>query len=190
MQRLDWYPWHWKNWRLSEARELMSATERGIYRELLDVCWANGSFALDIPRLARSCGATEQELADAWPLLQTWFEQRSDGRWFNANMAVITQEQADKHATMLARAKKGGSATKAKWQGRKKDSSIASSIASSVQKERKIERSFYESSTTPLPLEEGGRVLCNCGGASRKSGIHSPSCAHAPGWVSGGDLRG
>jgi uncharacterized protein YdaU (DUF1376 family) len=182
MNSLDWYPWHWKDWRLSDAYAHMDPHHRGIYRDLLDECWKSGAFALDFKALARVCGATLEAIQEAWPVVSPWFEQRPDGLWYNPNMADVRERQVAKHERLTDRASKGGQATKRKWQRKTKayDIAIAKAISLplSVEKERETERLSIESGVGS-PVAVGAapafpRQSCpTCGG---RKGVHSPFC--------------
>lgn len=43
--RLASYPWYVEDWLNSETRLSMTLTERAIYRDLLDICWRDGSLS-------------------------------------------------------------------------------------------------------------------------------------------------
>jgi uncharacterized protein YdaU (DUF1376 family) len=70
---LPYYRWYWRDWRGSRGVQKMTATERGIYRELLDEQWRVGHLVNDPEWLAEAAMCTEQELANAWQVLSKCF---------------------------------------------------------------------------------------------------------------------
>ena len=107
---LEWFPWYWKDWRLSGAYRRLSGTERGIYRELLDECWAEDGFTLDPPALARLCAVSEAEFRAAWARLVPQFKQTAGGIFYNAQMQKIKVAQVGKREALAERGRKGGHA--------------------------------------------------------------------------------
>ncbi len=59
--KLHSYPWYPDDWRSSETRLGMNLEERGIYRELLDHCWIEGSLPVDDRKLKLIAGASDDE---------------------------------------------------------------------------------------------------------------------------------
>ena len=49
--RLVSYPWYFEDWLCSETSAAMTLAERGLYRELLDLCWYHGSLPTDLHTL-------------------------------------------------------------------------------------------------------------------------------------------
>lgn len=41
-EALPYYRWHWRDYRANRKVQRMTYIERGLYRELLDECWAEG----------------------------------------------------------------------------------------------------------------------------------------------------
>lgn len=112
MNTLDWYPWYWKNWRLSEARETMNGVERGIYRELLDYCWSDGSIPDDVAAIARLTKHDEATIQAAWATVGKWFIRGADGRLYNAQMTEVRAKQEARYHGLQKRGKKGA---KKRW---------------------------------------------------------------------------
>lgn len=106
--RLEWYPWYWKDWRLSQMRVALDAEHRGVYRELLDECFAEGSFPLDFQLLGRLCALPAERIEAIWPAIRHKFEQRPDGRWNSPNMSRVFNEQKMKHDARVQGGRKGG----------------------------------------------------------------------------------
>ncbi len=51
----------------------MSYIEKGLYRELLDECWAEGFIPSDLEKLADICGCPVEVMANAWQVLSKCF---------------------------------------------------------------------------------------------------------------------
>jgi hypothetical protein len=96
---------------------------------------------------------------------------------------VGRERQVAKHEHLSERASKGGQATKRKWERKTKAYgkaiAIASSLPTSVQRERERERLSIESALRrPLALEgatfaTAGTVCVQCDG---RRGLHAPEC--------------
>lgn len=67
------YEWSINRWRTSETRTQLSMAGRGIYRELLDLCYAQGSISKDFRVLAAQVGCDPVELEQIWPLIRRHF---------------------------------------------------------------------------------------------------------------------
>ena len=48
----------------------MTYVERGLYRELLDECWAEGFIPTEMQDLADICDCPVDVMRDAWPRLE------------------------------------------------------------------------------------------------------------------------
>lgn len=73
------YPFYVGDWRQSEAATAMTSEQRGIYRELLDQCWMEGSLPADEVVLRRFARAEIPEWKRSWPVVRREFFE-SDGR--------------------------------------------------------------------------------------------------------------
>jgi len=79
------YPWYINNWLGSETRMRLSPLARGVYRELLDHCWKNGSLPKNAEVLAGMAAIPLKEFKKVWPeLLQLFIEK--DDRFHNATV--------------------------------------------------------------------------------------------------------
>lgn len=61
---LSSYPWYIADWRNSETRLSLTLLQRGLYRELLDYCYLEGSLPDDRKRLLQIAGVTYESEAD------------------------------------------------------------------------------------------------------------------------------
>lgn len=64
------YPWYMDDWLLSRSRAEMSLPERGLYRDVLDLCYRDGSVPDDPQLLCRMIGADRREFDAAWPAVR------------------------------------------------------------------------------------------------------------------------
>jgi len=86
----------------------MSYIERGLYRELLDECWAEGSIPSGIFELADLCNCPEQVLADAWQKLGKCFADAGNGRLINLRLDEERTETDRNRAAKALAGKAGG----------------------------------------------------------------------------------
>lgn len=77
---IHFYEWFVSRWIGSSAHDELDACGRGIYREMLDTCYIQGSVTADIEVLSRKCAATASELAARWPTISRNFTADQDGR--------------------------------------------------------------------------------------------------------------
>jgi uncharacterized protein YdaU (DUF1376 family) len=70
---LAYYHWSILRWMTSDTRNLLDATGIGIYRELLDRCYAQGSIPAEPELQARISKCTLDQLSAVWPLIKSNF---------------------------------------------------------------------------------------------------------------------
>jgi uncharacterized protein YdaU (DUF1376 family) len=70
---LPYYPWFVKDFRANRKVQRMNYVERGLYRELLDECWEEGSIPDDPLRLAEMCNCPPGVMVEAWPKIRACF---------------------------------------------------------------------------------------------------------------------
>lgn len=108
------YPWYPADWRGSKAVMLMNAAERGIYRELLDYCWQDGSIPNDEVMLMKMARCTPAEWRKAWPVVAREFPL-IDGVRRNPKVDERRPGLVDWHASR----KRGGAIGNAKRWGKR-----------------------------------------------------------------------
>lgn len=111
LEPLGYYKWHWQTWRANRRVQRMSYIERGLYRELLDECWAEGFIPDDIERLADICGCPVEVMANAWQMLSKCFANAGNGFLYNER---LEQERTDMDRTRANRARAGAAGGRAK----------------------------------------------------------------------------
>lgn len=108
---LGYYKWHWQTWRANRKVQRMNYIERGLYRDLLDECWAEGFIPDDIEKLADICGCPVDVLANAWQVLSKCFANAGNGFLYNER---LEQERTDMDKTRANRARAGAAGGRAK----------------------------------------------------------------------------
>lgn len=78
------YSWFISDWTQSEKVASMTLEERGLYRELLDLCYAQGSITTDEATLQKLARCGPKEFKRAWPKVKQCFTLHDDGRLHNA----------------------------------------------------------------------------------------------------------
>lgn len=68
------YEWSVSRWISSETRLALDPAGRGIYRDLLDLCYMTGSIPSDIGLLCRLTNCTPEEMEATWPVIKKHFE--------------------------------------------------------------------------------------------------------------------
>jgi uncharacterized protein YdaU (DUF1376 family) len=104
---LPYYKWFWQDWRANRKIQRMSYIERGLYRELLDECWVEGSIPDDINELADICGCPIDVMADAWQVLSSCFVL-VDGVFINEKLHSLRTEKDMERLKKAENGKKGG----------------------------------------------------------------------------------
>lgn len=72
------YPWYIADWRESETRIRLSLAERGLYREMLDYCYLEGSVPTDPMQLSRITCCSVVDIKRHLPVVASLFTLESD----------------------------------------------------------------------------------------------------------------
>jgi hypothetical protein len=70
---VHFYEWSVSRWVTSSTRDRLDSSGRGIFRELLDLCFTQGGFPYDVRLLAVKCACTEAEFERVWPVIEKHF---------------------------------------------------------------------------------------------------------------------
>lgn len=70
---MPYYPWFVKDFRANRKVQRMNYVERGLYRELLDECWEEGTIPDDPLKLAEICNCPPGVMVEAWPKIRPCF---------------------------------------------------------------------------------------------------------------------
>jgi hypothetical protein len=101
MKRLpkDLHYWTWRGsvWAASETRAILDATGRGIYRELLDICYLQGSFTspdVDLDGICLRLACTIDQFKVVWPKIRRHFQvsKNDPERLENAQANLVRRE--------------------------------------------------------------------------------------------------
>jgi len=93
LENLSYYEWSVTRWITSRAYEELDATGRGIYREMLDCCYIQGSVSSEPAILERRCACTTEELQRYWPIIEPHFyRDRQTGRLRNKHADKFREE--------------------------------------------------------------------------------------------------
>lgn len=82
---ISFYEWRIIAWRTSDTYLKLDSSGRGIYRDLLDQCYAQGDFEFDESLICALCNCSKESLTEQWPKMQKNFPKRRNGRHFNAH---------------------------------------------------------------------------------------------------------
>lgn len=159
------YQWHVLDARGDEIFMLMSYEQRGVYRELLDQQWLEGSLPANPEHLAAMLHISPARFAKVWPLISTKFRARDDGRLVNDRMEKYRRELSDFVDTQAINGAKGAAA---RW-GRHSaamDSPMAKNASVSV-------------SVTKTDLFVGGSTLSPDRSTTRPPALNGPHTRHA-----------
>jgi hypothetical protein len=104
---LPFYKWFWQEYRANRKVQRMGYVARGLYRELLDECWAEGSIPDDLETLADICGCPVAVMETEWQLLKGCFISK-DGRLINGKLHSVRTEEDAARVAMSEGGRKGG----------------------------------------------------------------------------------
>jgi len=91
---IHFYEWYISRWQTSDAHDELDAAGRGIYREMLDVCYAQGSVTSDAAILCRRCACTSEELESRWAVIRRHFQahKKDKGKLVNAHANLVRRD--------------------------------------------------------------------------------------------------
>jgi hypothetical protein len=105
-----YYEWRAATWFGSKTRLQLDSSGRGIYRELLDLCYAQGNCPRDPDLQATFCGCTRDEIERVWPLIKRhFFVSKHDPEMLENKVANVFRRSFFKfHARQKQNGKNGG----------------------------------------------------------------------------------
>jgi uncharacterized protein YdaU (DUF1376 family) len=89
---LSYYKWFVRDYRANRKVQRMSYVARGLYRDLLDEQWLDGSLPEDLTALADICGCSVKVMEKYWPEIAPCFDL-VDGRLINPKLETMRTEQ-------------------------------------------------------------------------------------------------
>ena len=108
LEALPYYFWHWRDHRANRKVQRMTYVERGLYRELLDECWAEGFIPDDLDALAEICGCPKHVMEKSWPRVRACFVEASPGTLINPRMDRERTEKDTERASKAIAGARGG----------------------------------------------------------------------------------
>lgn len=98
--RFPWYPHYVADWRLSRAVRQMSYEQRGMYRELMDVAWGDGTVEPclmdDDGWIAKELGVVASRWKKVGPAIRACWESR-DGKLYSPRLSKAWEIQRAKY---------------------------------------------------------------------------------------------
>jgi len=135
---LTWHKWFHSWWLFSSSRLEMTAAERGVYRDCLDFCYAEGSIPADPETLRRLLQVTPEEFQAAWPKVSKRFVPNPDDptRLINLRADEVIGQTAKYVNARSQAGKKSGAARR----GTNADQTMNTPGTKIEQKKERIER--------------------------------------------------
>lgn len=173
---LPYYRWFWQDWRANRTVSRMTYIERGLYRELLDECWAEGSVPDSMDAMAEICGCPVDVMASAWQVLSKCF-RLIDGRWHNDKLDSVRTEKDAERVKRQSAGRLGGI---------RKSLNAIESVASAKQvldvaSVCHIEEKRREENKTPLTPLSGGNPV---GQKPKRKARAKSEALHLSDWLS------
>jgi uncharacterized protein YdaU (DUF1376 family) len=85
-EALSYYKWLWRDFRANRKVQRMGYIAKGLYRELLDEAWSEGSIPTDMETLADICGCPVEVMTEAWPRIAPCWVDNGHGRLVNEKL--------------------------------------------------------------------------------------------------------
>ncbi len=86
----------------------MGYVARGLYRELLDEAWMEGSLPNDMDALAEICGCPVETMTEEWKRIVPCWELNTHGRWTNDKLEAQRTEQDASRVAKVRAGRMGG----------------------------------------------------------------------------------
>jgi hypothetical protein len=94
---INYYEWSVIRWLASDTRAMLDPAGRGIYREIIDLCYTQGSIPKDLELLARKVDCTEEQMRRVWPIIEKHFRADKKDKSVLVNHAINTRRNAIIH---------------------------------------------------------------------------------------------
>jgi len=179
LKPLPYYRWYPTDYRASRNANRLDHVGRGIYRELLDECWAEGVIPDDIEALADIARCPVGIMAELWPAIRKMFRptEGMDGMFLVNRRLEIERSESDQERIRKALGgRKGGlaKATNAKQNLAELSSASRPLASSSISSSEQSKAVAFSAPIDALALMARADALCPfCGGAN---GTHEPTC--------------
>lgn len=162
---LPYYRWYWRDFRSSRAVQKLHYVARGLYRELLDECWARGFMPNDLAKLAELCDCPVPIMEKHWPSLEQFFVDDGDGLLLNERLENERSESDKLRVKKVLAGKRSGETRRSKGtqsntdeqnrtdvQGTRTETNTLLSSSSSSSKQSKSSSNENSSSNDVLPF--------------------------------------
>jgi hypothetical protein len=136
-------PFDCQRWWTSPSRAAMSLTARGLYREMLDYQWMEGSVPDDPKIVAALLGRPESEIGPVWEQVRGQFSRLKNGTLRNRRMEQIRGVKIGLHSVCIDNKKK---AANVRWSNERRKHARALQTDAN---DRTIERKNEEDPPTP-----------------------------------------
>lgn len=105
---VHFYEWSVPRWALSKTRMKLDATGIGVFRELLDLCYAQGSCPRDPDLLAAHSKCTRAEFDRVWPVIKKHFHvSKHDSESLENDVATVFRRNYFKFVAKQRKNRKG-----------------------------------------------------------------------------------
>lgn len=136
-------------WATSETRDRLDAAGRGIYRELLDQCYAQGKIPDDQEWACRRCACTLEQYEKAWIVIARHFP-KIDGSEYRRNL--FADMMRDEFFSYIQRQRKSGKSRADKAKQFKEMRSTGSAVAQRVLKNSAANTIQYNTTQVVKPF--------------------------------------
>ena len=90
---IHFYEWRIGAWAISETRDRLDSSGRGIYRELLDHCYGQGKIPDDPEWICRRCACTQEQYEKAWKVIARHFPKIEGTEYrYNVHSDIVRGE--------------------------------------------------------------------------------------------------
>jgi hypothetical protein len=104
---IHFYEWSVIRWLTSDTRAKLDPAGRGIFRELLDLCYTQGSIPKDPDLICRKTDCTEEQYRRSWPVMEHHFRQHPHDENLLVNDAACVYRK--QYFSYLVHQKRNGS---------------------------------------------------------------------------------
>lgn len=156
------YPMYVADWVRSETRIKLSSAGRGMFRELLDYCWIEGSLPNDVRALRSISGGTDKEFALEWPIMERCFDVMGD----RLHHWKVDEKRPELVAHKQQRSIAGRASVEARRQRKlnERSTSVQTDTTVSLKPSLSVSVSTSVSGNSPTPLSLPGKwteMLCD-----------------------------
>lgn len=131
-----WHKWYHSSWLGSETRQAMNAAERGVYRDCLDYCYAEGSIPSDTALLAKLMALDRTEFESAWKRVRCNFKPvDGDPTRLTHHKVLEVLRESERYRRRASESGRRGAARRWQRPARATDA-VERSISDSGQKQR------------------------------------------------------